>query len=110
MDMIAAAMGLVMLLSSLVVGFLVRKRLIPPISTGYIMSSDEGKERQKQDQGAISFVSNVFFMIAFASCMMLLMVIFPNIKAFEYLTFILVAFILIYVIFKSISYEIYKNK
>jgi hypothetical protein len=106
MDLI---IGIILLLISMALGLLIRKKVIPPISMEYLTATTKIKERLKNDWREISFVSNVFFIIAFFSILILMIAIFPSIKAFKFIAYILIGLLLIYVIYKGISHEINKD-
>ena len=96
------------LLACTVLGFLIRKRVMPPICTEYLTGTAETKERLKNDKNLISIISNIFFMLAACSFAALLMIIFPSIKAFKYITIIFFILMVIYGIYKTISGEIHR--
>lgn len=98
-----------MLLISITLGCLIRKRIIPPISNDYITGTPKQKERLRNDKDAIAMISNIFFMLGACFFTALLAIIFSNIKAFRYLTIILFIFMVIYGIYKGISYEIHRD-
>lgn len=112
MEIIDLAMNILILLvlfASIIIGYLIRKRRVPPFTTGYIMTSDKGKERQRNDPDIISFVSNLYYMVGISLFPIFLLIIFPQIKILEYLAYIFLAITLIYAFYKSIKYETHKN-
>ena len=100
---------LILLLISLILGVLIRRRVVPPITNEYLTATAKVKERLKNDSNLISITSNIFFMIAISCFTALLMIIFPDIKVFKYLTIILFILMVIYGIYKTISREIHRD-
>jgi len=100
----------IILFISMILGVLIRKRVVPPICTEYLTSTPKTKESLKNDRSLISLISNIFFMIAISFFSALLMLFFPKIKGFKYITIILFSLMVIYGIYKTISREINRDK
>lgn len=95
---------------SFVIAMMIRKRKIPPISTEYITSNLNIKEKLKNDSREINFISNVFFIISISFFIVFLMFVLPEIKALKFLAYLMFGILLVYAIYNSIAHENRKAK
>ena len=106
--MLTKLLVLTMVLLCLSLAVLIRMKKIPPISRDYMVAHADEREKLRHNQQEVQFISTIFFLLAAVFTLLFFTVLYPGIKALEMTTYISLALVLIYALYKGIVSEIHK--
>ena len=103
--MLETVIAMLSFTGALFLSILVRLKKIPPISLTYVMAKPAEKDKLKNNTEEIRFISTIFLMIAISFILIFFLTLFPTTRALQVTTYAYMAFLLIYVFYKSIKSE-----